>query len=192
MLQAVPLEEHLAGLDIDLLDYPVEHITVYGIAHWNAVPWHLVVDRDQRRVLGRDEELVVVPLIAVGGPYPLYLPIGVVQDHVLALAVARMLPLPPGEHLLPLVRLSFEVHHIHILVLQEAQPYGLSVIVEDHATVLPGTGLPWSVLRRDEDAARRRAREVRVHLDDRRVEIRARAEAPHLADLGGCGGRPDA
>jgi hypothetical protein len=43
VLQAVPLEEHLSGLDVDLLDYPVEHNTVYRIAHRNEVLGHLVV-----------------------------------------------------------------------------------------------------------------------------------------------------
>jgi hypothetical protein len=28
VLQAVPLEKYLVGLDVDLLDYPVEHNTV--------------------------------------------------------------------------------------------------------------------------------------------------------------------
>ncbi len=32
VVQAVPLEEDLAGLDVYLLDYPVEHVTVYRIA----------------------------------------------------------------------------------------------------------------------------------------------------------------
>src|SRR5215208_293156 len=172
VLQAVPLEEHLAGLDVELLDYPVEHVTVSRIAGWNRVPRHLVVDRDQRRILGRDEKLVVVPFIAVAGPYPCYLPVGAIEDHVLALAVTRMESLPPGEHRLSLVCLRPEVHDIHILVLQEAQPHGLSVVVEDHAPILPRTGLFGPVFRGDEDEAWSSIARLRGHLDDRRAEIR--------------------
>ena len=78
VLQAVPLEEHLSGLDVDLLDYTVENFSVYGTADAREGPGHFAVDRDQCRILGRDEELVVVPLEAVACPYPLYLPVGVV------------------------------------------------------------------------------------------------------------------
>src|SRR5215208_2657630 len=190
MLQAVPLEEYLARLDVELLSYPVEHITVYRITLRNEVPWHLVVDRDQGRILGRDEELVVVLLVAVGSRKAGYLAVGAIQDHVLALAVSCVVSLPPGEHHLTLVCLRPEVHHIHTLVLQEAQPHGLSVVVEDHAPVLPRTGLTGSVLRGDEDVAGSSITPPRDHLDDRRVEIRTRAEAPRLPRRCGCGGRP--
>src|SRR5215212_1188276 len=192
VLEAVPLEDDLTALDVDLLDDPVEHVTVYRIADRDAVPWHLVVDRDQGRILGRDEELVVVTLVSVAGPEPLYLAVGVVADDVLALAVAGVASLPPGQNRLPLVRLRFEVHHVHILVLQEAQPHGLSIVVEDHAPVLPRTVLVGSVLRGDKDAARSGIARRRGHLDDRGVEIRTRAEAPSLPHRAGRGGGPGA
>src|ERR687894_3008117 len=97
-----------------------------------------------------------------------YLAVGMVADHVLALAVARVASFPPGEHRLTLVRLDLEVHHIHILVLQEAQPHGLSVVIEDHASVLPRTGLPGPVLRGDEDVAGSSIMLPRDHLDNGR------------------------
>src|SRR5215213_10546287 len=192
VLQAVPLEDDLPALDVDLLDYPVEHISFHRISHRDGVPWNLVVDRDERRILGRDEELVMVPLVAVFGSKAGYLAIGVVADHVLALPVAGVVTLPPGEHRLSLVWLRLEVHHIHSLVLQEVQPHGLPVVVEDHATVLARPFLVRPVLRGDEDAAGSSIVRRRGDLDDRRMEIRTRAEAPRLPHRAGCGGRPGA
>src|SRR5215212_2896257 len=90
VVEAVPLEEHLPTLDIDLLDDPFQHRTVDGATHTGQVPSHLTVDRDQRRILGRDHELVVIPFVAVAGSDSLYLPVGMVTDHVLALSVARV------------------------------------------------------------------------------------------------------
>src|SRR5215211_8717871 len=119
VLQAVPLEEHLAGLDVDLLDYPVEHSAVRRTPYVGQIPRHLTVNRDQRRVLWGDEELVVVPFVAVAGPDPLYLPIRVVADHVLALAKPRVESLPPGEHLLALVSLHLEVESVVLVITLE-------------------------------------------------------------------------
>ena len=78
VLEAVPLEENLARLDVDLLSDPVEHDTVYRTPHAGQVPLHLVVDGDQRRVLWGDEKLVVLALKAVGRPEPPYLLVGAV------------------------------------------------------------------------------------------------------------------
>src|SRR5215204_7084347 len=176
MLQAVPLEEYLARLDVELLSYPVEHITVYRITLRNEVPWHLTVDRDQGRILGRDEELVVVLLVAVGSRKAGYLAVGAIQDHVLALAVSCVVSLPPGEHRLSLVCLRPEVHHIQILVLQEVQPHGLSVVVENHRAALPCVAL----LRSNEDIAGGDViARLCGHLDDGWAKVGARAEGPH-------------
>ena len=51
--EAVPLEEDLAGLDVHLLDYTVEHDTLYGTSDGGEVPLYFTVDRDQRGILGR-------------------------------------------------------------------------------------------------------------------------------------------
>src|SRR5215212_907307 len=192
VVQAVPLEYNLPGLDFDLLDDPVEYLAVCSIPPHGAVPGQLVVDRDESRVLGRDEEFVVVPFVAVSGRKAGYLAVGAVEDHVVALSVARVEPLPPGEHRLSPVRLRPEVHDIPSLVLQQVQPHGLSVVTEDYATVLPRTVLVRSVLRGYEDVAESGIVRLFGRLDDRRVEIRARAEAPRLSHRGGRGGRPDA
>src|ERR671913_39764 len=136
------------------------------------------------------EELVVVALVSVLGPEAGYFAVGAIEDDVLALAVACMESLPPGEHPLSLVGLRSEGHHIHILVLQEAQPHGLSVVVENHASVLPRTGLFWSVLRGDEDVAASSISRLLDHLDDRRVEIKTPAEISSLAPPAGGGPRP--
>src|SRR5215212_4008625 len=181
VLQAVPLEDDLPALDIDLLDYPVEHITFHRIAHRDGVPWHLVVDRDQGRILGRDEELVMVPLVAASGIKAGYLAVGMVADHVLALAIAGVMTLPPGEHRLSLVCLDLEVEGVSLVILQRMEPYRFTALVDYHRCILGGRLLLRSLLGRDEDVAGRRAGRVHVHLDGGWVEIRARAERPRLS-----------
>src|SRR5215217_4287619 len=181
VLQAVPLEEHLAGLDVDLLDYPVEHSAVRRTPYGGQIPRHLIVDRDQRRVLGRDEELVVVALVAVAGPDPLYLPIRVVHEHVLALAKPRVESLPPGEHLLALVGLHLEVERVFLFItLQGMEPDRLPPIVEDQRGVFARPARPRLLLRGDEDVTGARTASLRPYLDDWRPEIRTRTEGPRL------------
>src|SRR5215217_2931532 len=192
VVQAVPLEYNLPGLDFDLLDDPVEYLAVCSIPPHGAVPGQLVVDRDESCVLGRDEEFVVVPFVVVSGRKAGYLAVGAVEDHVVALSVSCVESLPPGEYRLSFVRLRPEVHHVPILVLQQVQPHGLSVVAEDHATVLPRTFLIGSVLRGDKDVAEGSIVRLFGRLDNRRVEIRTRAETPRLSHRGGRGGRPDA
>src|SRR5215213_452613 len=145
LFRAVPLKEHLAGLDIDLLDYPVEHSAVRRAPYGGQIPRHLSVDRDQRRVLSRDEELVVVALVAVAGPDPLYLPIRVVHEHVLALAKPRVESLPPGKHFLALVSLHLEVERVFLVITSEGmEPYRLPAIVDDQRGVFAGPLAPGS------------------------------------------------
>src|SRR5215213_4765313 len=181
VLQAVPLEDDLPALDIDLLDYPVEHITFYRTAETGEIPWRLVVDRDQGRILGRDEELVMVPLVAVSGSKAGYLAVGRVADHVLAVAVAGVPSLPPGEHRLSFVSLDLEVESVSLVILQRMEPYRFTALVDYHRCILGGRLLPRSLLGRDEDVAGRCAGRVRVHLDGGRAEIRSRAERPRLS-----------
>src|SRR5215207_5718458 len=181
VLQAVPLKEHLAGLDIDLLDYPVEHSAVRRTSYGGQIPRHLTVDRDQRRVLGRDEELVVVALVAVAGPDPLYLPIRVVHEHVLALAKPRVESLPPGEHLLDLVFLPLEIERVlRFITLQRLEPYRLPAVVDDQRCVFAGGARPGFFLRGDEDVTGGRTASLRPYLDDWRPELQTRTEGPRL------------
>src|ERR671916_14699 len=84
MVEALPLEERLASLDVELLDDPLHRHAASGAADGGEIPWHRVVDRDQCGVLRADEELVVVSVVAVGSADPCYLAVGMVEDHVLA------------------------------------------------------------------------------------------------------------
>src|SRR5215218_169036 len=181
VLQAVPLEEHLAGLDVYLLDYSVEHSAVRRPPYGGQIPRHLTVDRDQGCVLGRDEELVVVSLVAVAGPDPLYLPIRVVHEHVLALAKACVESLPPGEHLLALVCLHLEIERVLLIItLQRMEPYRLPAVVDDQRGVFAGAARPGFFLRGDEDVTWGRTVRLCPYLDDWRPELRTRTEGPRL------------
>src|SRR5215213_9621561 len=181
LFRAVPLKEHLSSFDVDLLDYPVEHSAVRRTPYVGQIPRHLTVDRDQRRVLGRDEELVVVSLVAVAGPDPLYLPISVVHEHVLALAEPRVESLPPGEHLLALVSLHLEIERVlRFIALQGMEPYRLPAVVDDQRGVFAGAARPGFFLRGDEDVTGGRTASLRLYLDDWRAELRPRTEGPGL------------
>jgi hypothetical protein len=116
---------------------------------------------------------MVVPLVAVAGPEPGNLAIGMVADHVLALAVARMESLPPGEHRLTLVCLDLEGESVSLGILQRMEPDRLTVGVDDERCVLGGSFLPWTLFGRDKDVAGGRARQIFVYLDGGRTEIRA-------------------
>jgi hypothetical protein len=83
MLEAMPFEEHLPALDVELLDDTLPHPVVLQAADRREIPGHRVVDQDQRGILGADEELVVVPVIAVAGAEAGYLAVGMVEDPVL-------------------------------------------------------------------------------------------------------------
>src|SRR5215212_9753383 len=100
-----------------------------------TMPWHRVEDGDQCRVLRAYEELVVVPVVAVGSPEPGYLAVGAVEDHVLALVLAWCFH--PSEHGLAPVGLNLEVHRPPIRVLQRTEPHHLAAIVDDQRAALP-------------------------------------------------------
>src|SRR5215212_1100068 len=184
VIQAVPLEEHLPGLYVYFLDYSVQHRGISGPTHRGQVTVHPMVDGDQRGVLGGDQELVVVSRVAVAGFDPRYLPVGMVADHALSPAEAGVVAYPPGQHRLALVLLQLEVHNVQGFFPQQVQPHGLSFVVQDHAPVLPRSGLIRSVFRGDEDQAGGGIPRRHGHVDDRRAEIRARAEAPRLPHRG--------
>ena len=61
---------------------PSDHLQTRG-------PSSGTVDRDQRRVLRGDEELVVVALVTVASSNPPHLPVGGVEDHVLSATVGH-------------------------------------------------------------------------------------------------------
>src|ERR687895_2467316 len=143
MLEALPLEEHLSGLDVELLNDPLPHHAAPRAADGGEIPWHRVVDRDQCGVLRADEELVVVPVVAVGGRKAGYLTVGTIEDHILAWC------LPPGKYVSTLVGLHLKVKRAHMCAQQGTEPHDLPAVVEDHRAALPSVAL----LRGDEDIA---------------------------------------
>src|SRR5215218_9105521 len=140
VLQAVPLEDDFPTLDVYLLSYSIQHPTVLRATDRGEVHACRAVDRDQGGFLRGDEKLVMVSLIAVARPNPLYLPIGAIQDHVLALAMSgHDFALTPREHRLAPIALHLEVHRDPVLLLQGMEPHRLSAAVENHGAVLPGS-----------------------------------------------------
>src|SRR5215211_2089560 len=130
MIDAVPFEEHLCALDIQLLDDALYGHAILGAADRGEVLWHRVVDRDQCCVLRADEELVVVPVVAVSGSKAGYLTVRGIEDHIHARC------LPPGENVSALVDLCLEVHRTSVRAAQGVEPHDLSAIVDDHRATL--------------------------------------------------------
>src|SRR5918992_5163510 len=143
MVEALPLKEHLAGLDVELLDNALYGHAILGAAHRREVSRYRVVDRDQCGVLRADEELVVVPVVAVGGRKAGYLTVGTIEDHILAWC------LPPGKYVSTLVGLHLKVKRAHMCAQQGTEPHDLPAVLDDHRAALPSVAL----LRGDEDIA---------------------------------------
>src|SRR5215217_8784950 len=124
---------------------------------------------------------MVVSLVAVAGSEPGYLAIGMIKDHVLALAKPRVESLPPGEHLLALVSLHLEVESVLLFItLEGMEPYRLPAIVDDQRGVFAGAPRLGFFLRGDEDVTGGRTASLRLYLDDWRPELRTRTEGPRL------------
>src|SRR5829696_5723361 len=179
VLEAMPFEEHLPALDIKLLDDNLPHRAVLQAADRREIPGHSVVDQDQRGVLGADEELVVVPEVAVSGAEAGYLAVGMVEDHIL------VYPVHPGKHGLAAVALHFEVVRASVPSLQGTEPHHLPAIVDDHRAALPSDAL----LRGNEDVAGGCVVRLSGYLDGGRAEVGARAEGPHVLLVRGRGAR---
>ena len=97
---AVPLEQHPAGPDVDLLDEAVDDPLVGGAADGGQVRGRHGIGRDQRGVPGRDEELVEVGRVPVARPDRGDLLVTVVVDVVGAAGTVRAdlgLPGPLGR-----------------------------------------------------------------------------------------------
>ena len=173
VVQAVPLEEDLARLHVDLLYDAFQRDAVPRTADGGEVPRGLSVNDEQRGAAVGQEELVVVSLVTVTRAHAGDLPVGAVADDVLAPAVAPVNPLPPGEDGLSFVGLRLEVHRVPLLLAHGTQPDRVSLSVEDHGPVLGGMRLPGTVLGRHEDVARGHAARPCRHLDDWRPQVRA-------------------
>src|SRR5918998_4569814 len=111
----------------------------------------------------------MVPVVAVASTEPGYLAVGAIEDHVL------VYPVHPGKHWFARVGLHLEVVRASICARQGTEPHHRPTIVEDHRAALPSVAFLWS----DEDVAWGCAVHLRAHLDDRRAEVRARAEGPY-------------
>ena len=136
---------------------------------------HLSVDRDQRGVARRDQELVQVTREAVAGGDPRDLVVRVVVDVVPAAVAAEDVALVPGQHALATVLLHLEIHRGQGLAGQV--PDELAVLVEDHRPVLSRhRRCPGDVVRREEHEAGARPVRGRRDRERRRGQIRAREE----------------
>src|SRR5215475_6584193 len=69
MVRAVPLKHHLAGVDGDLLDDPVEDLLVSATTDRGQVRRREGVGEDQRRIPRRDQELVKIRQVTVTGAH---------------------------------------------------------------------------------------------------------------------------
>src|SRR5215208_4751313 len=134
MIYAVPLEEHLPGLDVQLLDDALPGYAILGASDGGEVPWHRVVDRKQCCVLRADLELVVVPVVAVGSPEPCYLAVGAIEDHVLALVLAWCFH--PSEYGGAPERVPLEGPRRSSRALQGTDPHEGATVVEDQRAAL--------------------------------------------------------
>src|SRR5919112_2708555 len=81
VLQAEPLEEHLPGLDVELLGDSSPHQAVFRAPDRGEVRPCLGVGRQERGIMGSDGELVQVSTVTVARLDPLYLPVRAVEDH---------------------------------------------------------------------------------------------------------------
>ena len=172
VVEAVPLEQHAARGDVDLLDHAVEDRPVRGAADRREVVRHLVVDRDQRRPLRRQHELVPVGVEAVPGVDGRDHVVVRVDDVVDALAVpdagvARALP--PREDGLAAVGLGAEVPDL-VAGRERVEPDRPAAVVDDLGPLLRRARDVR--LRRDEDVARLVLVAPLQHRDRRRLERR--------------------
>src|ERR1700758_3101225 len=105
-IRTVPLEEHPAGPDVDLLDDSVEYLLVRRAAHRGEIRRSERVREDQRGVLRREEELVEVREVAIGRLYRRDLLVVVAVDIVRSVQAAA---LEPRQHRPAVVGLGPEV-----------------------------------------------------------------------------------
>ncbi len=192
VVQAVPLEQHAAGRDVDLLHGPGQGHPLLRPAQLGQVGRHRPERGDQRGVLRGDDELVQVGLQSVaradGGDGP----VRTVGDHRLAFPVAGdHAALPPGEHRLAPVGLDLEVHPSRPGAGREGGvrriPDDAAVPVQDHQSRLARPGKRIARGRQDEVGGvggRRGGLTVTVRdRQGRGVEIAAGHEVQHPAGV---------
>ena len=152
VVEAVPLEEHATGGDVDLLHDPLDESAVDGATDRREVGADLVVDRDQCRVSRRDHDLVEVGLVAVASPDPGDLVVRRVGDHERATVAAEDGALPPCQHRRAAIALDAEVDRGHLRA--RLEPERLAEPIEDQrAARLRGGRRRGKAERGEEDSA---------------------------------------
>jgi hypothetical protein len=110
MVGTVPLEEHLAGGNVYLLDDAIDHRLVGWTPDGSQIGRRRVIGSDQRGVLRGDQELVPVGCITVAGIDGGDLLVVAVVDVVGSIGqAAKVRALPPRQDQLPVVGLGPEV-----------------------------------------------------------------------------------
>ena len=160
VIDAVPLEEHAAGLDVQLLDAALEHPP--------ALHPNLARDRYQGCVPWCDLELVDVRGHPVRRLHMCDEPVGVVVDGIAARSAALVrAAVPPRQDGPSAVSLRAEVRHPVCVEWQE--PDDPTAVVEDERSRLDHL-----FLRCDEDVTGRGPLRALQDLDGRRLQVGAR------------------
>ena len=123
---------------------------------------------------------MVVSGEAVAGPHPPDLFVGVVEDHVLAVAEACVDALPPSEYRLAAVALGLEGHRVGFAGRGRVEPDGLTLVVDDHGPVLARPRLVRVLFGGEEDVAGGRPAPALEHAHDGRPQVGAGTEDPGL------------
>ena len=167
---AVPLEQHASGGDRDLLDDSLEDSPSLRSAVGREIHVHLSIDREERRISRRDQELVYVAAQSVTGVDRRDGSVGGVGDDVVAAPDSHgRASAPPGEDGLSAIALHAKVGNA--LRVERIEPDDVALIVDDHRS-----GLRDGHLRCEEDQARRGVPRGRLDPDDRRPKIGSRHE----------------
>ena len=192
VIEAVPLEQDLAGGDVDLLRDAVDHLTVGGSADRREVVGHGLVDGDQCCSLWGEAELVLVGGESVAGLDDRDLLVVLVEDHILACAVTGAAPDcladVEGEDELAAVLLDAEIGRL-VGEGDREEEERPALVVDDLGALLTGDAGPCD-LRRDEDQARIEVRLAFQHRDRRRSELRGVGAADPRDRRVGSGQRP--
>ena len=169
MIEAAPLEQHLAGRDVDLLEHRVLDRPAPRAADRTQVRALHRVGRQQRRSPAGDQKLVQISAVAVARVHVRDRRVGGVGDHVAPDAVTeRDVSLPPRQHRLALVGLHAKIGRDEMR--QRLLPHRLPRVVHDHR---PSLRTVWSVVRGEQDQPRRdRVTRCGVHRQRRDLQIR--------------------
>ena len=171
VVEAAPLEEHTPARQLQLLHDASDHGRVAPSADRGEAHRPLLPARDQRRTLGRQQELVLVLAAVVAGAEARELTVGRIRDHVLTRAVAPGgRALPPRQHGLAAVALDAEAEGGQRR--GGLEPDDLAGVVEDQRPALARARV-----RRDEQQSGRGARRCGAHdVEDRRPQVEAAVE----------------